>query len=1156
MSGSAFRRLLAQHASLSHVKYINLKGNDLGPTGAIALAHACVTRPAKSLLYSQTPDKVRHLVSLRLEGNHIGDTGVKVLCEALAHCRHLETLDLASNNIGSKGGTAIGMLLGKSPKLTEVDFSRNCIRGGGAAALAFGLAKSRSLLWCDISMNSFNNQAARTLARSLKKNAVLTHLDISLCKFKVADIKMIGSALKSNRTLRGIHALGNEGTVDSRGFLIPKRKPLHTQRLHLPNRMLPLHPSHATSKIKYRMGSSCWVCGQWTSHKFHWTVGKSEGAMLTRRQLGILREMFRRYLRYPFNKEDSDDESGSENYVRGKPNPEIVSLDPKCLKQLFGELKLNVSQERIDELFCLFDDGNGQVEFPELVAMVSRAMFLQDASTGAVPARVLLVTDFGGTYVNEEPVEMLYDSSSRTFNVHIMVPPTRVSYFFVVNGQPRTAADQTMESPFPESTEARAFAYKIKTDSMRKAIFPDEKALALRNFVHCPPPSIVNLKSFPAATLSDWEKPRKPRKPIEIKAKGKETAWTLKNSVFAGYKDETDALMEKCFETDWMRTRSKMRRFIKDADELDAVKDIFEEHYVDLCNAFKYALSACGEEGPFSLQIMPGLSEFNESTKIIDSPGSGVSLSDLDTIFIATNYTEKKVKGNPDRALVRYQWMEYIARCAIAKYAKPPLPGEEPLSPPLALDVLMETNILPLAKTIDSLPLRHDFLWNSDADRVYRDFLEDLDKLFKKFARSIHPPAMVGMPLALSLSEFLNLVNEVKIAKKLPKDIDRAENGSQGQKMDSMLGSKAQKKGNKGNGLDNAMTTEMIKIFVASKMVYKDPLKERHQKELTRVEYLEAVGRIAEFRIKLTNGLEGHQSNGSANPSETSPKRSPAKGRKQKRKKKKKGKKGKKKRHKKKSGKMKSKNIANVVATVNLLPRPGDDKAKLDTDGGEDTENNDAFRPAVNKDDQDAFLEALTETLGDIRRYLTKPARSAASKNPIDFLEKCSIFEECGENSELKRALATVMTHHIYEDGETIASEGTSADCLWVVLSFYNKSKDQDDNDKIHTTVEDECPDCYVSLSGDGGGEIARIHSAGTFGHVGLSVESLKLEHTLTGTAVGSVETLALKRKDYAELINNGIIPHSVSEKIESKAKEDIDERSMRMSFRDEEDYD
>ena len=70
-------------------------------------------------------------------------------------------------------------------------------------------------MWCDISYNSFNHQAARTLARSLKRNTVMTHIDISLCKFTINDIKVIGTALKSNRVLRGLHALGNEGTSET-----------------------------------------------------------------------------------------------------------------------------------------------------------------------------------------------------------------------------------------------------------------------------------------------------------------------------------------------------------------------------------------------------------------------------------------------------------------------------------------------------------------------------------------------------------------------------------------------------------------------------------------------------------------------------------------------------------------------------------------------------------------------------------------------------------------------------------------------------------------------------------------------------------------------------------------------------------------------------
>ena len=165
--------------------------------------------------------------------------------------------------------------------------------------------------------------------------------------------------------------------------------------------------------------------------------------------------------------------------------------------------------------------------------------------------------------------------------------------------------------------------------------------------------------------------------------------------------DETESTMTRCFQKDWEKCVYKLKRFIKDPDDLEGVKDILEEHYTELCNMFK--LCCCFEIGeePFDIQIN-GVMEFNNT--LLQIPNV-----ELDTIFIATNFTSKKEKNNPERALVRHNWLEFISRMAIAKYAKPLRPGEEKLEPPLALDKLMETNLLPDAPTIDSLHLRHTF---------------------------------------------------------------------------------------------------------------------------------------------------------------------------------------------------------------------------------------------------------------------------------------------------------------------------------------------------------------------------------------------------------------------------------------------------------------
>jgi len=270
----------------------------------------------------------------------------------------------------------------------------------------------------------------------------------------------------------------------------------------------------------------------------------------------------------------------------------------------------------------------------------------------------------------------------------------------------------------------------------------------------------------------EYSKPRQAR-PVLIKPgkKAKQAnGWSLSTSVFKGWKDETEKLMNNCFVSDYRKCEYKLKRFIKDKDDLEAVRDILEEHYLDLMNIYKY--SCCYEMGedPYDMQIN-SIMEFCNTCDIPGHPGSGTSQADLDTIFIATNYTQKKIKNCPDRAVVRFQFLEYVARIALAKYSKPAIPGDDPLEPPLALDKLMESNVLPMGKSLNSLDLRHEFFWTTKFDRLIIDFQKDIDKLFDKYARSITPASFVGMKPALSIEEFVSLLNATKLCKK-PKKIN------------------------------------------------------------------------------------------------------------------------------------------------------------------------------------------------------------------------------------------------------------------------------------------------------------------------------------------------------------------------------------------------
>ena len=62
---------------------IDLNFNNINTQGAIALANAIIKRPKKSCLNQRPTNRIRLLQTLKLESNHIGDRGVKILCHAL-----------------------------------------------------------------------------------------------------------------------------------------------------------------------------------------------------------------------------------------------------------------------------------------------------------------------------------------------------------------------------------------------------------------------------------------------------------------------------------------------------------------------------------------------------------------------------------------------------------------------------------------------------------------------------------------------------------------------------------------------------------------------------------------------------------------------------------------------------------------------------------------------------------------------------------------------------------------------------------------------------------------------------------------------------------------------------------------------------------------
>jgi hypothetical protein len=137
-----------------------------------------------------------------------------------------------------------------------------------------------------------------------------------------------------------------------------------------------------------------------------------------------------------------------------------------------------------------------------------------------------------------------------------------------------------------------------------------------------------------------------PRPPPPTAVKPKRPKWTFETSVFAKYREETDALLDKAFEIDW--GYGKVARLVKDPSELAAVKAVMRKHYRDMKNTFRHYGGKGLLTDAFNLQW----STFTEFVQDCQVMGPDLSLVDVDNVFIAANVSSQSHKLNPDRSIV------------------------------------------------------------------------------------------------------------------------------------------------------------------------------------------------------------------------------------------------------------------------------------------------------------------------------------------------------------------------------------------------------------------------------------------------------------------------------------------------------------------------
>lgn len=124
---------------------------------------------------------------LVLKNNALAHNQIDQIIEGLSSC-HLRKLDLTNNHIGDRGIKQVCEALAYKPELTELVLEQTKFGREGAEALADLVRKNKSITALDVSQNSFSPDSMKKLVKAiLSKNSAdesskLLQLDISSCR--------------------------------------------------------------------------------------------------------------------------------------------------------------------------------------------------------------------------------------------------------------------------------------------------------------------------------------------------------------------------------------------------------------------------------------------------------------------------------------------------------------------------------------------------------------------------------------------------------------------------------------------------------------------------------------------------------------------------------------------------------------------------------------------------------------------------------------------------------------------------------------------------------------------------------------------------------------------------------------------------------------
>ncbi|CAD8172456.1 unnamed protein product [Paramecium pentaurelia] len=608
------------------LKEINLGNNVLGRRGAgIIVSHI---------------QKFLNLKSLNLQNNLLGDKGATLLLSSIQRNMTIIKLNLSENQITDSCSTVFYQFLLQNNFIENLVLNWNQLGQTTGTMIAKGLQQNRSVKVLDLSYNHLG-QNERSNCIQCWCEAIsnpqfsLVHLDISYNQLSEKQLKQFSQALLKNNSLYGLHIEGNKCSAkidpygfikfinDSEEFKVVQQKKNVIDGVNY----IPIQGDNLFGN------DCCWICQGWMEYRFQYN---------------------------PENDSNQDPIFIHLDFLDYQPIPMTSSYELR--QQLIEASKRKSSQ---------LDLTTGEIihQLKQLVNSEKRI---------TLAAITEAYTEETSKKSEEITKQMIQELSRFYYTTYQMCPPKKKILYFFSNPireeyfiDPRV---MNMSAPLDD------LILQGKDPKHSIHIFQDGTKLAFKkiqfvNYIYSRQEYIIDdkdnykplIKVFPRSSQKKYVLRRFAN--CLVRKQAHLIKWNKDDSIFRPYIGDTEELLNECFEFDW--NSSKISRFVKSEYERIKLKEYFRSNYQLLKDVYKF-YSSLGYQPPnfdvFCIQI-PQYMKLINKLAIIDGDLLKQQDVEIDIVSLKNNIDPKYIY-NPDKALVRYQFLEMFFRIANDKYIR------------------------------------------------------------------------------------------------------------------------------------------------------------------------------------------------------------------------------------------------------------------------------------------------------------------------------------------------------------------------------------------------------------------------------------------------------------------------------------------------------